>query len=61
MILNVSNIDINTNGANKLVARGIQEIYGNGSLFINQMPSEPKKLKNLFQHLLKLIILEILI
>lgn len=55
LILNVEkdNIDINSNGANKLVARGIQEIYGNSSLFINQMPSEPEKFKKFVLTLIK--------
>lgn len=30
---------------NKLVARGIQEIYGNSSLFLNQIPTSPIKFK----------------
>ena len=30
---------------NKLVARGIQEIYGNSSLFLNQIPTSPVKFR----------------
>lgn len=38
--------------ADKLVARGVQEIYGNNSLFINQIPSDPNKFKEFVQTLI---------
>ena len=37
---------------NKLVARGIQEIYGNSSLFLNQVPTQPDKFKEFVSVLL---------
>lgn len=40
------------NPADKLVARGVQEIYGNNSLFINQIPSNPNKFKEFVQILI---------
>ena len=36
----------------KLVARGIQEIYGNSSLFINQVPVQPEKFKEFVKTLI---------
>ena len=42
----------NLSPADKLVARGVQEIYGNNSLFINQIPSNPNKFKEFVQTLI---------
>lgn len=43
--LNKDNPDDKLSNSQKLVARGIQEIYGNSSLFINQVPVKPDKFK----------------
>lgn len=53
-ILNVnkSNPDNTLTSSEKLVARGIQEIYGNSSLFINQVPIEPNKFKDFIKTLI---------
>ena len=50
--LNRDNLNIESSAADKLVARGIQEIYGNNSLFINQIPSDPDKFKEFVQTLI---------
>lgn len=50
--LNRDNLNVESNAADKLVARGIQEIYGNNSLFINQIPSDPDKFKEFVQTLI---------
>lgn len=44
-LLNRINPDSKTNPLNDLVARGIQEIYGNNSLFINQIPTNSEEFK----------------
>ena len=44
-LLNRNNPDSKTNPLNKLVARGIEEIYGNNSLFINQIPTNSEEFK----------------
>ena len=50
LLKNILNLEKDDPGAkltpqNKLVARGIQEIYGNSSLFLNQIPSNPVKFR----------------
>lgn len=50
LLKQILNLDKDDPGAkltpqNKLVARGIQEIYGNSSLFLNQIPTTPIKFK----------------
>ena len=50
--INKSNPNNSLTNSEKLVARGIQEIYGNSSLFINQVPTDPSKFKNFIQTLI---------
>ena len=50
--LNRDTANENLSPADKLVARGVQEIYGNNSLFINQIPSDPIKFKEFVQTLI---------
>ena len=50
--INKSNPNNTLTNSEKLVARGIQEIYGNSSLFINQVPTDPIKFKNFIQTLI---------
>ena len=50
LLKQILNLDKDDPGAkltpqNKLVARGIQEIYGNSSLFLNQIPTSPIKFR----------------
>ena len=50
--INKSNPDNTLTSSQKLVARGIEEIYGNSSLFINQVPTEPDKFKDFVKTLI---------
>lgn len=50
LLKNILNLEKDDPGAkltpqNKLIARGIQEIYGNSSLFLNQIPTSPVKFR----------------